>query len=157
MTRAPMRFVSVKSADRQGVVLLHRARDRLVRQRTMLICALRSHLAEFGIGPGQGKGNFAKVVACREGEASEALPALAVSALRLLAAQIDETNEKIQAQEKAIVVHHRSVEAGRRLANIPGIGPIIASAIPDHNAGKCHFLPATQGPTIHDSSLLSPP
>jgi transposase len=127
--RPHMQFVPVKSAESQGVLLLHRARDLLVRQRTMLINALRSHLAEFGISAGQGKGNFAKLVACLEGEASETLPALAVSALRLLAAQIDDANAKIDALEKEIVDRHRSEAASRRLATIPGVGPIIASAI----------------------------
>jgi transposase len=127
--RPHLQFVPVKSPESQGVLLLHRARDLLVRQRTMLINALRSHLAEFGISTGQGKGNFAKLVACLEGEESEALPGLAVSALRLLAAQIDDANEKIEELEEAIVARHRSEEASRRLATIPGIGPIIASAI----------------------------
>ena len=129
VSRPHMQFVPVKSPESQAVLLLHRARDLLVRQRTMLINALRSHLAEFGISAGQGKGNFAKLVACLEGETGEALPALAVSVLRLLAAQIDDANAKIEELEKAIVARHRNGEASRRLATIPGVGPIIASAI----------------------------
>jgi transposase len=127
--RPQMRAVPVKSAESQGVLLLHRARDLLVRQRTMLICALRSHLAEFGVVAGQGKGNFAKLVARLEAVEGAALPALARAALRLIAAQIDDGNAKIEVLEKAIVTQHRRDEASRRLATIPGIGPIIASAI----------------------------
>ena len=127
--RAHMQFVPVKSAEQQGVLLLHRSRDLLVRQRTMLINALRGHLAEFGLIAGQGKGNFAKLRASLEAEAGDALPALARQALRLLAEQIDDAEAKIAALEKQIVAQHRDNEASRRLATIPGIGPIIASAL----------------------------
>lgn len=129
VTRPHMQLVPVKSADQQGVIMLHRARDILVRQRTMLINALRGHLAEFGIVAGQGKGNFTKLRACLEGAASEALPEPALAALKLMAAQIDDANEKIEALEKQIVARHRGQEASLRLVSIPGIGPIIASAL----------------------------
>ena len=126
VTRPQMRSVPVKSEANQAVLLLHRSRDLLVRQRTMLICAFRSHLAEFGVIAGQGKGNFAKLVA---GLDQQALPAPALVALRLLAAQIDDARAKVDALEDEIVAQHRREEASRRLASIPGIGPIIASAI----------------------------
>jgi transposase len=129
VTRPHLRSVPVRSAAQQSMLVLHGARDLLVRQRTMLICALRSHLAEFGIVAGQGKGNFARLRAQLESEEGAALPELARSALRLIAAQIDDGNEKIEAIEKEIVAAHRADEASRRLASIPGIGPIIASAI----------------------------
>lgn len=129
VTRPHMRSVPIKTAASQAVLVLHRTRDLLVRQRTMLICALRSHLAEFGIVAGQGKGNFTKLVAALEAGENEALPAPARSALQLLAKQIDDGNEKIEEIEKEIVAQHRRDEASRRLATIPGIGPIIASAL----------------------------
>jgi len=117
--------------------MLHRTRDLLVRQRTMLICAFRSHLAELGICTGTGKGNFAKLVTCLD---ALDLPNLAVVALRQMAAQIDDGNAKIEALEKEIVAQHRRDKASLRLASIPGIGPIIASAIaaavPDASAFK---------------------
>lgn len=124
--RPSMRCVPVKSAAQQSVLVLHRARELLVRQRTMLICALRSHLAEFGIVAGQGKGNFGRLVA---GLDAAALPALACAALKLMAAQIADADAKIDALEKMILANHRTDEASRRLASIPGIGPIIASAL----------------------------
>jgi len=127
--RPHMQFVPVKSAESQGALLLHRTRDLLVRQRTMLINALRGHLAEFGVVAGQGKGNFAKLVTRLEAVEGAALPELARAALGLMAVQIDDANKKIEALEKAIVTRHRGDEASRRLASIPGIGPIIASAI----------------------------
>jgi transposase len=137
VTRPQMRSVPVKSEANQAVLLLHRARDLLVRQRTMLICAFRSHLAEFGVIAGQGKGNFGKLVASLD---QQGLPASALVALRLLAAQIDDARTKVEALEDEIVAQHRHEAASRRLASIPGIGPIIASAIaasvPDASAFK---------------------
>jgi transposase len=129
VARPHLHAVPVKTPEQQAVLMLHRTRDLLVRQRTMLICALRGHLAEFGVVAGQGKGNFAKLVASLGAAEGEALPELALSALRLIAAQIDDANEKIEVLEKEIVTQHRRDEASRRLASIPGIGPIIASAI----------------------------
>ena len=109
--------------------MLPKARELLVKQQTMSVNALRSHLAEFGLVTGQGKGNFAKLVAMLDRAEGQAVPELALSALRLLARQIDDAGAKIEMLEKAIVAHHRSDAAGRMLASIPGIGPIIASAI----------------------------
>ncbi len=128
-SRPHLQAVPVRSAENQAVLLLHRTRDLLVRQRTMLICAVRSHLAEFGVVAGQGKGNFTKLVERLESEEGEALPALARLALGSLTAQIADQEARIDVLEKEIVAWHRSDPASRRLASIPGIGPITASAI----------------------------
>src|SRR4026208_2050026 len=62
VVRPTMRFVPAKTADPQAAVLLHRGRERLVRQRTMLVNALRAHLAEFGIIAPQGLRNVSKLI-----------------------------------------------------------------------------------------------
>lgn len=129
VTRPHMRPVPVKSAENQAMILLHRTRDLLVRQRTMLICAFRSHLGEFGVIAAQGKGGFANLRASLDGAAGEAVPEPALAALKLIAAQIDDADAKIEAIEKEIVARHRADVASRRLATIPGIGPITASAL----------------------------
>jgi transposase len=129
VTRPHMRFVPVKSVEAQGVLVLHRSRDLLVRQRTTLICSLRSQLAEFGVVAGRGKGGFAKLRGLLEAGEAGALPAQALWALGLLATQIDDANAKIAALDKEIVAQHRANQESRRLATIPGVGPIIASAI----------------------------
>ena len=67
VTRPHMRSVPVKSAQSQAMATLHRTRDLLVRQRTMLICALRSHMAEFGVVARQGKGGLATLLASLDG------------------------------------------------------------------------------------------
>lgn len=126
VTRPHMIFVPVKSAERQGVLILHRSRDLLVRQRTMLVNALRGHLAEFGIVAAQGWRQVKELIADL-GKAE--IPDLARSALQLIADQIDGCDARVDALEKQIISWHRTNEDSRNLGTIPGIGPITASAI----------------------------
>src|SRR5499426_3144185 len=85
--RPTMRFVPVKMADQQAAVLLHRGRERLVRQRTGLVNALRGHLAEFGVIAPQGLRNVGKLIAIVRDEGDGRLPDLARQVLQVLAAQ----------------------------------------------------------------------
>src|SRR4051794_11557444 len=125
--RPTTRFVPVKSEEQQAAILLHRVRDLLIRRRTQLVNALRSHLAEFGIVGPQGLWNVKRLVdAVRDGGA---LPAAARRALSLLVEQRESFGEQVAAIEKDIRAWHRQHEACRRLAAVPGIGPITASAI----------------------------
>ena len=126
ITRPHMTFVPIKSEAQQGVLMLHRSRDLLVRQRTMLINALRAHLAEFGIVAAKGRG---KVKDLTDGLDDAAIPELARVALRQIAEQIDTADRHIDALEAQIVAWHKTDEASRNLATIPGIGPITASAL----------------------------
>jgi len=80
VARPTMRFVPVKTAAQQAAVLLHRGRERLVRQRTMLANALRAHLAEFGVVVPQGLRNVAKLIAIVRDASDARLPALATAA-----------------------------------------------------------------------------
>ena len=128
VTRPTMRFVAVKSAEQQAVLMLHKVRDLLVRQRTMLINALRGHLAEFGIIAARGPGGVtAAIVALHETQ--DSLPVLARVALHGLVDQLRIIRDEVVKLEKRIVAQHRTDDASRRLATIPGIGPITASAI----------------------------
>jgi transposase len=128
VTRPTMRFVAVKSRDQQAVLMLHKTRDLLVRQRTMLINALRGHLGEFGIVAAQGAaGVEAAKRALREGPSQ--LPEFAQLALMGLAAQLDRLAAEIANLERRILIWHRQDETSQRLASIPGIGPITASAM----------------------------
>jgi transposase len=128
-TRPTMRFVPVKAPEQQAVLVLHRTRDLLVRQRTMLVNALRGHMAEFGIVAPQGIGRVADLVALLMGEDEATLPPLARQALRGLAAELEALGKRVEEVEAAILAWHRENEASRRLATVPGIGPITASAI----------------------------
>jgi transposase len=121
-----MAFVPVKSDDQQAVLMLHRTRDLLVRQRTMLINALRAHLAEFGIIAAQGRQKADELIV---GLATAAIPGLARRALEELAGQIESCGQRIAAVEKDIFDWHKTNEPSRNLATIPGIGPITASLL----------------------------
>lgn len=123
-----MRFVAVKSREQQGVLMLHKTRDLLVRKRTALINALRAHLAEFGIVTATGPGGV-KALTKLLHDARDELPAHARTALSSLVAQLDKLAAEIERLEAEIMIWHRSDDTSRRLATIPGIGPITASAI----------------------------
>ena len=134
VTRPTMRFVAVKSVEQQAVLMLHKVRELFVRQRTMLINALRGHLAEFGIIAAQGPAGVKKIIVQFHAEQAS-LPELARSALRRLIDQIGEVDAEIRKSEKEIIVWCKTDVAARRLITIPGIGPITASmisaAVPD--------------------------
>lgn len=127
--RPGMRFVTVKSADQQGALMLHRARALLIRQRTMLVNALRGHLAEFGIVAARGIWNVKGLMALVTDGGEDRISELARPALRALADQIAALGERLRDIDRAILAWHRDNEASRRLATIPGVGPITASAI----------------------------
>ena len=129
VVRPTMRFVPVKTAEQQAAVLLHRGRERLVRQRTMLVNALRAHLAEFGVIAPQGLRNVGKLIAIVRDEGDARLPDLARQVLQVLAAQIEQLEAAVAALEKQLMAWHKSNPVSQRLATIPGIGPIIATAI----------------------------
>ena len=126
--RPSMRFVALKTADQQGVLVLHRARDLLVRQRTMVVNALRAHLAEFGIVARQGCGGVEELI---EGLAADddGLPEPARAGLTAMIRQLRSAEAEIKTLALEIDAWHRATPASRLLATIPGIGPITASAL----------------------------
>ena len=129
VTRPSMRFVPVKSAERQGVLMLHRTRDLLMRQRTMLLNAIRGHLAEFGIITAQGPHKIMVLIrAIRTGEVV-GLPQIARVALESLATQLDNLAGEIRNLERQLVAWHSADETSQRLETIPGIGIITATAL----------------------------
>jgi len=127
--RPTMRFVPVKSAEQQSVLSLHRARDLLIRQRTGLINALRAHLAEYGIAVAQGAAGRTLLATLVEDEEFEVIPPLARTAMLPLVDQIRALEKAAGELEAEIVAWHRSNATSRRLATIPSIGPITASAL----------------------------
>jgi transposase len=128
VTRPTMRFVAVKTEAQQAVLMLHKTRDLLVRQRTMLINALRGHLSEFGIVSAQGSAGVQAALRSLMLEA-ERLPEFARTALRAIASQLEALKTEIERLEHVILAWHRQDATSRRLATIPGIGPITASAM----------------------------
>ena len=129
VSRPSMRFVPMKSAEQQSELMLHRSRDLLVRQRTMLVNAVRGHFAEFGIVAPQGIRRVGELAALLIEEDATNLPPLAREALGALLAQLQSLDVRITGLEATIVAGHRKKEVSRRLASVPGVGPITASAI----------------------------
>jgi len=127
--RPTMRFVRIKSAEQQGLLMQHRTRDLLLRQRTQTINALRAHLAELGITAAQGREGLKELLAIVADEEDERLPINARASLVVLAAQLQALQTIIGSIEKRIVAQDRANEASKRLRTIPGIGIIGATAI----------------------------
>lgn len=128
-SRPHMQFVPIKTEEQQARLTLHRVRRLLMTQRTMLGNALRSHFAEFGITAPQGQAGLNDlVIEALDGTATR-LPQAAREAQAMLAAQLRDAEAKIDALDKEIQAHHRSDADSLRLATIPGIGPLIASAL----------------------------
>jgi transposase len=127
MSRPDMRFVPIKSADQQAVLMLHKTRELLVKQRTMAVNALRGHLAEFGIVAAKGIGRVDELLALAKADA--ALPPLAAAAVACLAQHLEGFDLSIAAVEEEIVRAHRQNPVSRVLDEIPGIGTLIASVI----------------------------
>jgi transposase len=120
MSRPSMRFVPVKSADEQAAAMLLSVRDLLVKQRTMLVNAIRGHAAEFGVIGAKG---VARVVDVLE-RARESVPRLAWDLLAVLAGQLEVLEIQLGKIEQQLRTWHRENERSQRLATIPGIGPI---------------------------------
>ncbi|HXP05005.1 MAG TPA: IS110 family transposase [Stellaceae bacterium] len=127
--RPSMRFVPVKTPEQQAALVAHSVRDLLVRQRTMLVNAMRGHLAEFGIVAPRGIHKVEELIAVIGDESDGRVPSSARRALRVLATEIAALELRIAALEAEIVARTRADPVARRLATIPGIGPIIASRI----------------------------
>ncbi len=142
--RPTMRFVPVKSAEQQSALMVHRARDLLLRQRTMLVNALRAHLAELGIVAAQGMRNVPKLIETVLDETDSRIPAIARPVLVLLVAQMRELSARIKTLESQLLAWHRTNEASRRLETIPGIGFITATAIAATVTDPSHFKSGRQ-------------
>jgi transposase len=129
VTRPSMRFVPTKSEQQQSGLMLHRGRQLLVRQRTMLSNAIRGHMAELGIISVKGRNGTAELLEIIANADDERIPAVARLSLDALARQYANAAAEIRAFEKHIHAWHRSCEESRRLEGIPGIGPIVATAL----------------------------
>ena len=129
VTRPTMRFVAIKNPEQQAALMLHRTRDLLVRQRTMLVNALRGHLAEYGVIAPQGLPSIPKLIELAEKARGNALPELAWRCVRLIIAQLEEAHTRIAHIEHEILAWHHTNELSQRLETIPGIGLITASAL----------------------------
>lgn len=128
VTRPSMRFVPVKSPDQQSVMVLHRTRSILVRQRTQLSNAIRGHMSEFGVVAPIGRNGLQalkEIVAAGDIR----VPEEARACLLMLFDQLELISDQILESDRRIIASARSTEVGRRLMEIPGVGPLLASAL----------------------------
>jgi transposase len=140
VTRPTMRFVKIKSPEQQSVMGLHRVRQMLMRQRIQLSNAIRGHVAEYGLVAPVGRNGLARLIAVIGDPDDDRIPDEARASLALLVAQLNLVNEQILETDRRVRTSARSTDVGRRLMEVPGVGPVLASAIvasvPDAQAFK---------------------
>jgi transposase len=129
VTRPGMRFVPVKGEDQQSLLMLHRVREQLLKQRTATINALRAHLAEFGIVAAQHRTGLRELLAVVADPEDRRVPPLAHELLQVLAEHLRSLEERTAELDRRLVEAARGEAACARLAAVPGIGPVIATAL----------------------------
>jgi transposase len=129
VTRPTMRFVPVKNAEQQSVLALHRARQGFVKARTAQANQIRGLLAEYGIVIPQGISHIARQLPDILEDGENGLPGAFRQLIDRLGAHLKELDRQVQELEVQIQLWHRTNAASRKLAEIPGIGPITASAL----------------------------
>ena len=143
MSRPAMRFVPVKSAEQQAALTMLGVRDLLIKQRTMLINAIRGHAAEFGVTVAKGPKQVTELL--QRLATDEGVPALAREMVNVLASQLDGLDIKLKGLEARVMAWHRQDQTSQCLATIPGVGPIsgvsFALKVPDPKAFRSarHF------------------
>ena len=126
-SRPRMRYVPVKTAEQQAALMLLGIREQLVARRTQLSNTIRGHAAEFGLIEAKGLDKLGAFLAAIE--RNEGVPALARELFAMLARQYDQLQAELKAIEAKLVAWHRADAMSRRLAQIPGIGPVTAAAL----------------------------
>lgn len=129
VTRPNMRFVPVKSSEQQSIMVLHRTRSILVRQRTQLTNAIRGHMAEFGLTAAVGRNGLQALIKVIADSGDARVPDEARACLLMLVEQLGSINTQILESDRRIIASARSTEVGQRLMEIPGVGPVLASAL----------------------------
>jgi transposase len=129
VTRPNMRFVATKTPEQQSCLTLHRTRHLFIRQQTSVINAIRAHLAEFGIVAPVGRNGVAQLLGVAADPNDKRLPEVARACVTALGAQLRMLKAQILQFDRMITAWHRSNETSRRLDDIPGVGPALATAL----------------------------
>jgi transposase len=129
VTRPNMRFVATKTPEQQSCLTLHRTRHLFIRQQTSVINAIRAHLAEFGIVAPVGRNGVEQLLSIAADSNDKRLPEFARACVAALGAQLRMLKAQILQFDRMITAWHRSNEASRRLDDIPGVGPALATAL----------------------------
>ena len=129
VTRANMRFVATKTPEQQSCLMLHRTRHLFIRQQTAVINAIRAHLAEFGIVAPVGRNGVEQLLNIVADLRDERLPDVARRCVGSLGAQLRMLKAQILEFDRQIMAWHRSNAISKRLDDIPGVGPALATAL----------------------------
>lgn len=129
VTRPNMRFVAIKSPDQQALLLLHRDRKGQVRDRTALANRLRATLGEFGIIVPVGLNRLREWLVTEYGQHQDSLPDLMQSHVARMSSRLSTLDAQIKELEREINAYALDSELCRTLQEVPGIGPLTASAI----------------------------
>lgn len=140
VTRPTMRFVEIKTCEQQGTLVLHRVRLMLMRQRVQLSNAIRGHMAEYGLVAPVGRNGLQRLITILKNPNDERVPAVARASLAPLVCQFGLVNDQVLENDRRVRASARSTELGWRLMEVPGVGPVLASAmvatVPDPAAFK---------------------
>jgi len=128
VSRPTMRYVAIKSCEQQAALTIHRTRDLFVKQRTQLVNMIRGLLAEFGIEIRRGITHALSLAERIAAGDMPGIPALAAKMIARLAEQILDLEARLREIERELLAWHRSSEIARRLATIPGVGTVCATA-----------------------------
>jgi transposase len=123
-----IKAVAVKSEEQQAVLALHRMREQLVKFRTAQINGLRGLLSEYGEVMPQGRAGIKRDIPGALGRLSDRLPAMVIEALREQYVRVGELDEQISQIERRLRQWQREDSATQRIAQIPGVGLLSATA-----------------------------
>src|SRR5213082_4117291 len=129
VTRANMRFVPTKTPEQQSGLMLHRTRHLLIRQQTSVINAIRAHLAEFGITAPVGRKGIEELLRVIADPSDKRVPDIVRACLAALGSQLLSLKKQILDFDRMILAWHRSNQTSKRLNCIPGVGPLLATAL----------------------------
>ena len=129
VTRANMRFVETKTVEQQSCLVLHRTRHLFIRQQTSVINAIRAHLAEFGIVTPVGRKGLEQLLDIVANAKDQRIPDLARACVAALGAQLRALKAQILEFDRQIMLWHRLHETSKRLDEVPGVGPALATAL----------------------------
>jgi transposase len=129
VTRANMRFVETKTPEQQSCLMLHRTRHLFIRQQTAVINSIRAHLAEFGIVAPVGRNGVEQLLGVVADPNDKRLPEVARVCIAALGTQLRVLKARILEFDRMIIAWHRSNETSKRLDELPGVGPALATAL----------------------------
>jgi transposase len=124
-----MRFVATKTPEQQSGLMLHRTRHLFIRQQTAVINAIRAHLAEFGIVAPVGRNGVEQLLGIVADPNDKRLPEVARVCIAALGTQLRVLKAQVLNFDRQIMAWHRSNETSKRLDEIPGVGPVLATAL----------------------------